>query len=39
MQMLKALFKGVTTSSGPLTIEKSVEHPHLSFVHPSQIFV
>jgi hypothetical protein len=28
MRIFDALFKGVSTSFGPLTIEKSVENPH-----------
>ncbi len=28
MRMFDALFKGVSTQFGPLTIEKCIEHPH-----------
>ena len=28
MRMFDALFKGVSTQVGPLTIEKCIEHPH-----------
>jgi hypothetical protein len=37
--MFEALFKGVSTLFGLLTIEKSVENPDFIFVHPSKIFV
>jgi hypothetical protein len=35
----EALFKGVSTRFGRRTIEKSVDNPVSSFVHPSKIFV
>jgi len=31
MRMCEALFKGVSTQCGPLTIEKCITHPHLIF--------
>jgi hypothetical protein len=35
IRMFEALFKGVSTLFGLLTIEKSVENPDFIFVHPS----
>ncbi len=39
MRMFDALFKGVSTLFGPLTIEKCIEHPHfIYFLLPTSSF-
>ena len=38
MRMFDGLFKVVSTLVGPITIEKSIEHPHLLFRLPTSSF-